>query len=207
MTSMWDYRADAGFDGQDIVGYNVEATDGGIGKIDESSVAAGKAYMVVDTGFWIFGKKRLIPAGVVQRVDDEARKVYVSLTKDQIKAAPDFDEQSSRHARRIRDLLRHVHPARRSITHRLEGTIQHENANEIMSRPRSRSDCWAEPRSRHPTTHPPHRVIDHRADDHRQRTATVTDRRATTSAAALPAIGSGLRTVKPCVFRGPQRCA
>jgi hypothetical protein len=90
---MWDYRPDAGSNGRDIVGYNVEATDGSIGKIDESSVAAGQAYLVVDTGFWIFGKKRLIPAGVVQLVDDEARQVYVTLSKDEIKAAPDFDEQ------------------------------------------------------------------------------------------------------------------
>ena len=47
---------------------------------------------MVDTGFWIFGKKRLIPAGVVTRVDHADRKVYVSMTKDQIKNAPDYDE-------------------------------------------------------------------------------------------------------------------
>ena len=28
-------------------------------------------YLVVDTGFWIFGKKRLIPAGVVTHVDPD----------------------------------------------------------------------------------------------------------------------------------------
>ena len=50
------------------------------------------AYLVVDTGFWIFGKKRLIPAGVVQLVDDEDRRCSASLSKDEIKAAPDFDE-------------------------------------------------------------------------------------------------------------------
>jgi len=42
---------------------------------------------------WIFGKKRLIPAGVIRRVDDEERKVHVSMTKDQIKSAPDFEMQ------------------------------------------------------------------------------------------------------------------
>ena len=50
--------------------------------------AAGTARLVVDTGFWIFGKKRVIPAGTVRRVDDEDRKVYVDMTKDQIKSAP-----------------------------------------------------------------------------------------------------------------------
>ena len=33
---------DAGSNGRDIVGYDVEATDGSIGKIDEASVAAGR---------------------------------------------------------------------------------------------------------------------------------------------------------------------
>jgi hypothetical protein len=91
MSTTWDYGADVAFDDRDLSGYDVEATDGSIGTIDESNPAAGRSYIVVDTGFWIFGKKRLIPAGVVQRVDHEAEKVLVSLSKDQIKQAPDFD--------------------------------------------------------------------------------------------------------------------
>ena len=47
---------------------------------------------MVDTGFWIFGKKRVIPAGVVVGMDHEARTVIVSMSKDQVKAAPDYDE-------------------------------------------------------------------------------------------------------------------
>jgi hypothetical protein len=92
MSSMWDYRDSVTSMDGGIVGYDVEATDGSIGKIDESSSDAGSAYVVVDTGFWIFGKKRLIPAGVIERVDDQDQKVYVRMTKDQIKDAPDFDE-------------------------------------------------------------------------------------------------------------------
>jgi len=91
--SIWTYRDTVGTVG-DFVGYDVEATDGGIGKIDEASKETSRQYLVVDTGFWIFGKKRLIPAGVVQRVDPDDRKVYVSMTKDQIKQAPDYDAKS-----------------------------------------------------------------------------------------------------------------
>lgn len=47
--------------------------------------------MVVDTGFWIFGKKRLIPAGAVTGVDHGEEKVHVSMAKDQVKDAPDYD--------------------------------------------------------------------------------------------------------------------
>ena len=92
MTSMWDFDDAMGVARLDLVGYDVEAVDGSIGTIDEASDRAGSAYLVVDTGFWIFGKKRLIPAGVIQRVSESDGKVYVSLSKDQIKSAPDFKD-------------------------------------------------------------------------------------------------------------------
>ena len=76
----------------DLTGYDVEATDGHIGKVDEATYEESGSCLVVDTGFWIFGHKRLIPAGVVRRVDHNDRKVYVSMTKEEIKNAPDFDD-------------------------------------------------------------------------------------------------------------------
>ncbi|MER5473524.1 PRC-barrel domain-containing protein [Streptomyces sp. NPDC002935] len=50
------------------------------------------AYLVVDTGVWIFGKHVLLPAGTVARVDQEEQKIYVDLTKEQIKDSPEFDK-------------------------------------------------------------------------------------------------------------------
>ena len=90
--STWTYRDNVATGQRDLVGYKVEAADGSIGKIDEASNEAGAADVVVDTGPWIFGKKRLIPAGVIERIDADAELVYVGMTKDQIKNAPDFDE-------------------------------------------------------------------------------------------------------------------
>jgi hypothetical protein len=81
----------------DLTGYDVEATDGSIGEIDEATYDQNASCVVVDTGFWIFGKKRMIPAGVVQRVELDNKKVYVNMTKDQIKSAPDYD--ADRHHR------------------------------------------------------------------------------------------------------------
>ena len=91
MASLWEYDVSMLRPDRDVVGYDVEASDGSIGTIDEASNQTASSYLVVDTGFWIFGKKRLIPAGVITRVDDEDRKVFVSMTKDQIKSAPDFE--------------------------------------------------------------------------------------------------------------------
>ena len=100
MTSMWDYGSSVTRSDADLVGYDVEATDGEIGTIDEASNSAGSAYLVVDTGFWIFGKKRLIPAGVVRRVDDTDRRVFVTMTKEQIKTAPDYEDRDRDDRRR-----------------------------------------------------------------------------------------------------------
>ena len=80
----------------DLIGFSVEALDGGIGKIDEASYDVGASYIVVDTGPWIFGKKVMLPAAIIKRVDVEDETVYVDRTKEQIKDAPEFDEDRYR---------------------------------------------------------------------------------------------------------------
>jgi hypothetical protein len=80
----------------DLSGFSVEATDGGIGKVDEATYETSRSYIVVDTGPWIFGKKVLLPAGVIQRVDLDSETVFVNRTKDEIKNAPEFDETTYR---------------------------------------------------------------------------------------------------------------
>ncbi|MFI6131892.1 PRC-barrel domain containing protein [Micromonospora sp. NPDC051141] len=90
----WRYRDEAGVASADLTGYHVEATDGGIGKIDRASHTVDDSYLVVDTGPWIFGKKVMLPAGTVNHVDHDARTVHVDREKDQIKAAPEYDEAS-----------------------------------------------------------------------------------------------------------------
>jgi hypothetical protein len=93
---LWQWRdtttwsADRG----SLEGFSVEATDGSIGKIDEWTYDVGTSYVVVDTGPWIFGKKVMLPAGVIDRVDYDDEAVFVMLTKEQIKNAPEFDEAS-----------------------------------------------------------------------------------------------------------------
>jgi hypothetical protein len=80
----------------DLTGFKVEARDGGIGKVDETTHEAGGSFVVVDTGPWIFGKKVMLPAGVIRDVDLQSEMVFVDLTKDEIKNAPEFDENTYR---------------------------------------------------------------------------------------------------------------
>src|SRR6266480_4354049 len=77
----------------DLTGFKVEATDGDIGKVDEAMHEAGGSFVVVDTGPWIFGKKEMLPAGVIRDVDVDTETILVGLTKDEIKNAPEFDEK------------------------------------------------------------------------------------------------------------------
>ncbi len=73
-----------------LVGYHVEARDGTVGKVDEATEEVGSSHIVVDTGPWIFGKKVLLPADSVQRIDADGRTVHVDFTKEQIKDSPEY---------------------------------------------------------------------------------------------------------------------
>jgi hypothetical protein len=110
MTNAWDpwnYRESATRTpgARSLVGYDVHATDGDIGKIDEASDEVGTSRIVVDTGPWIFGRKVILPAGTIERVDDADEKVYVDLTKDQIKNSPELDETTTWEDPAYRDRL------------------------------------------------------------------------------------------------------
>jgi hypothetical protein len=90
-TEMWTYSSDYSAQDMNVEGFEVAATDGDIGKIDEATYDVGSSYIVVDTGPWIFGRKVVLPAGAIERIDLDNRKVAVRLTKDQIKSSPEFD--------------------------------------------------------------------------------------------------------------------
>ena len=108
MADLWIYRVDvftpdsSGRTAPDLAGFEVVTTDDQkIGKVDEATNEAGNSWIVVDTGFWIFGKKRMIPAGAIESVDFDKHLVRVSYSKDEVKNAPDYDK-----AREFQDAYR-----------------------------------------------------------------------------------------------------
>jgi uncharacterized protein (TIGR02271 family) len=87
---------DADFGNYDIYDFDVysDINDDRIGSIKHILVDdSGRfRYLVVDTGFWIFGKKVLLPIGRAQ-ISYSARRVYAQgLTREQVENLPDFDE-------------------------------------------------------------------------------------------------------------------
>lgn len=52
-------------------------------------------YLIVDTGFWFFGKKVLLPIGRAQ-FDNSQKRVYVAgLTKEQVESLPEYNNNTS----------------------------------------------------------------------------------------------------------------
>jgi hypothetical protein len=91
----------------DITGFEVSARDGDIGKVEEVVQGPdGRTYLVVDTGFWIFEKKRMVPAGIIDTIDVDNRRVNARVTKDDIRKAPDYEAQQ-----RDDDSVRSAHEA------------------------------------------------------------------------------------------------
>jgi hypothetical protein len=92
---IWSYAPDSGHvEGQELTGYTVAAADGTIGQVDRQADHAGMRHLVVDTGVWVFGRSVLVPVGVVTGIDASGRKITLSCTRGEVKAAPRFRTDS-----------------------------------------------------------------------------------------------------------------
>jgi len=92
-----DYKES--FDGHDIKGLGVytQGTDEKVGTVSDILVdeEGHFRYLVVDLGFWIFGKKVLLPLGRA-RIDYNVDRVYtIGLTREQAEDLPEFSERQA----------------------------------------------------------------------------------------------------------------
>ncbi|MBV6624329.1 MAG: DUF2382 domain-containing protein [Rivularia sp. (in: Bacteria)] len=84
------------FQGQDIKDMSVyaEGSDDKVGSVYDILVdEEGRfRYLVVDLGFWIFGKKVLMPVGRT-RIDYNSNRIYaLGMTREQAENLPEYDE-------------------------------------------------------------------------------------------------------------------
>lgn len=78
----------------ELHGYGLQATDGDIGHADEfyfDDTDWTVRYMVANTGKWLPGKSVLISPIAITRADWGNRKLYLDLTREQVKEAPGID--------------------------------------------------------------------------------------------------------------------
>ncbi|MEH1836113.1 MAG: DUF2382 domain-containing protein [Nostoc sp.] len=92
-----DYRNT--IEGNDIkgMGVYVQGTDEKIGTVSDAVVDDQGAfrYLIVDLGFWISGKKVLLPVGK-SRIDSTADRVYVvGITREQAENLPEYQEHTT----------------------------------------------------------------------------------------------------------------
>lgn len=92
-----DYRQT--FEGHDIKGMGVYAdgSDEKVGTVSDVLVdeQGHFRYLVIDLGFWIFGKKVLLPVGR-SRIDYNAERVYaVGMTRQQAENLPEYNEREN----------------------------------------------------------------------------------------------------------------
>jgi hypothetical protein len=74
-------------------GFHVQATDGGIGHVEDFLVDEGWTvrYLVVDTSNWLVGKSVLIPSSAIEKVNSPDKKILIRLTRAEIESSPSVD--------------------------------------------------------------------------------------------------------------------
>jgi hypothetical protein len=79
---------------KEVVGYNINATDGEIGHVEDfivDDVPWVIRYMVVDTGNWWPGRKVLVAPAWITKVSWSDELVDVDMSKESIKNSPEYN--------------------------------------------------------------------------------------------------------------------
>jgi hypothetical protein len=89
-TELWSFR-DQAVARVDLTGFELYALDGSLGKVTDSIEGTGGGYLVVDPGIAMpLGRQLLVPAGLVEKVGVDERRVTVKAQRDQVRSAPEY---------------------------------------------------------------------------------------------------------------------
>jgi hypothetical protein len=81
--------------GSVLKGYAIEASDGRIGAVETflfDDVTWKIRWLVIDTGHWLTGRKVLVHPSAIGLPDHERRHLPVNLSKAQVEASPDIQQ-------------------------------------------------------------------------------------------------------------------
>jgi Protein of unknown function (DUF2795) len=91
MTEVWNFRDEA-LARIDLRGFEVRARDGAIGKVVQAIEGRAGGYLVIDPGVTMpLGRQLLVPAGLVEKVDVDNKRVVVRADRKQLENAPEYD--------------------------------------------------------------------------------------------------------------------
>ena len=80
-----------------VIGHHVQASDDEIGHVEDFIIddkTWAIRYLVINTRNWLPGKKILISPQWIERVSWTEAKVFVNLTRETIKEAPEYDDDA-----------------------------------------------------------------------------------------------------------------
>jgi hypothetical protein len=81
----------------DVIGHSIQALDGEIGHVEDFVVDDETwivRYLVVDTKNWLPGRRVLIATDWIERISWEDAKVFLSLTRDEIRESPEYSKEA-----------------------------------------------------------------------------------------------------------------
>ena len=82
---------------QDVSGYNIQATDGEIGHVEDFIIddeTWAIRYLIIDTRNWWPGKRILISPQWIESISWSESKVFVNLLRETIRQSPEYTEGS-----------------------------------------------------------------------------------------------------------------
>jgi hypothetical protein len=92
-TEIWTYH-DQRLAALDLTGFEVETRDGVIGRVDRATEDVAGSYLVIDPGRSMpLGRRVVVPAGIVDTVDLDDRRLLVNTGRDEILSGPEFDPE------------------------------------------------------------------------------------------------------------------
>ena len=80
-----------------VAGYHIQATNGEIGHIEDFIIDHDRwtiRYLIIDTKNWLQGKRILISPQWIKNIDWRNSKIFVNLSCEEIKQAPEYTESS-----------------------------------------------------------------------------------------------------------------
>jgi hypothetical protein len=81
-----------------ITGYHIQAVDAEIGHVDDFLIGEDSwriRYLRVDTSNWIGGRSVVLTTDSLEWIDEQAGKLHVGVTRDEVKRGPSLDSMES----------------------------------------------------------------------------------------------------------------
>jgi len=95
-----------------VSGYDIQASDGEIGHVEDFVIndeTWAIRYLVIDTQNWLPGKKILISPQWIERVSWDLSTVFVNLSRDAIKQAPEYSAEALVNREYENEMYKHYH--------------------------------------------------------------------------------------------------